>query len=126
MDLLTLEQRLRENVHHARLFGDYEARRAERNTIIYELNRLLYAHIGTSFTDLEQRHSTEGTVVDSPLPVEYNVVGEAIEIAVDLAAVADTGSLLIGLRAYRQLAQICVATPHPNLSAYAVSSLLVT
>jgi hypothetical protein len=51
-ETLVFEQRLRETIKKARLFGDTEQRRAERAEIIAELNSLALATIGVPFNDL--------------------------------------------------------------------------
>jgi len=51
-EALTLEQRLRENIAQARLYGDTETRRAERAQIAHVLNSLVPQETGTSFNDL--------------------------------------------------------------------------
>lgn len=50
--LRTYEQRLRENMSAARLFGDTEERSSRRAEIIYQLNRMALAELGQSFNEL--------------------------------------------------------------------------
>jgi len=51
-EALTLEAQLRENVGQARLDGDSETRRADRNRILRGLNRLALQTVRLSFNDL--------------------------------------------------------------------------
>jgi len=51
-EALTLENRLRENIVQARLYGDTETRRAERAQIVDALNQLTLGTVGVSFKEL--------------------------------------------------------------------------
>jgi hypothetical protein len=52
MDALNLEHRLMENLHLTRFHGDAEIRRADRSTVIHELNQLAIETLQTSFNNL--------------------------------------------------------------------------
>jgi hypothetical protein len=53
-DALVYEQRLRENLSDARLYGDTDTSKADRARIIARLNELALAALGESFNDLCQ------------------------------------------------------------------------
>lgn len=57
--ILTLEQRLLENLDHAERFGDPDSYRVERSRIINTLNLLAQEAIGQSFNDLFKTVETE-------------------------------------------------------------------
>lgn len=52
LELLTYEQRLRDNIFKARRYGDDEGYRAERNGIVEQLNRLALTTLGLPFNDM--------------------------------------------------------------------------
>lgn len=49
---LTYKQRLAENLHATRLFGDTSSLRSERSEIIYRLNKISLDFIGISFNEI--------------------------------------------------------------------------
>jgi hypothetical protein len=51
-EALTWQQRLTENIHQTRLYGDTETRRAERAEVVSHLNNLASETTGQSFNDL--------------------------------------------------------------------------
>ncbi len=57
--ILTLEQRLLENLDHTQQFGDNDSHRVERSRIIDALNRLTLEAIGKSFNELFKTVETE-------------------------------------------------------------------
>jgi hypothetical protein len=77
-EALTLRTRLRENIAHARLYGDTETRRAERAQVLDALNRLSLETLGLALPDLSEK-------LPSPVPsdkrnvqVGGSVVGSVI------------------------------------------------
>jgi hypothetical protein len=65
-EVLTLETQLRENVSLARLDGDSETRRADRNRIVRELNRLALEAVGVSFNELSGQEVDVGQGTTTP------------------------------------------------------------
>ena len=71
-EALTLEAQLRENVGQARLDGDTETRRADRNRILRELNRLALQTVRLSFNELcgfpgAEADGAQSRTTDAPL-----------------------------------------------------------
>jgi formylglycine-generating enzyme required for sulfatase activity len=52
LDALAYQQRLSENIDQSRVYGDTEARRAERSEVIGRLNTLTLSTVGISFNEL--------------------------------------------------------------------------
>lgn len=64
----THEARLLDNLRRERLFGGTETTRADRAAILYALNQLAQAHLGTSFNALCQSAPTPAESVPGPQP----------------------------------------------------------